>query len=60
MNSNWLTFWEIVLTLGLSAFALLVLVVIPLGARDIRRLFAKLEEQSASDRLSQDSDAAEE
>ena len=60
MESNWLTFWEIVLTIGLSAFALLVLAVIPLGARDIRRMFAILKDQSASDQLSQDSDAPEE
>ena len=44
LESPWILFWEFVLTVGLGSFFILVLVVIPLGARDIRRLFQKLDE----------------
>ena len=39
----WLRFWEVVLCVGIGSFALLVLIVIPLGARDIKRLFTRLD-----------------
>jgi len=55
MHSPWLIFWEIVLTVGLSAFALLVLAVIPLGARDVRRMFAKLDDRSRDEVSNDDS-----
>jgi hypothetical protein len=50
----WLRFWEIVLCVGIGSFVLLVLAVIPLGARDIKRMFARLDamadaEEDASD-----------
>lgn len=42
-DSPWVTFWKVVLTVGLTSFFLLVMVVIPFGARDIMRLFKKLD-----------------
>ena len=46
----WLRFWEVVLCTGIGSFVLLVLAVIPLGARDIARLDAMAaEDESASD-----------
>ncbi len=49
MNSLWITFWEVVLIAGLSAFLLLVLAVIPLGARDIKRMFVALDARQPSE-----------
>ena len=43
LATAWIQFWEVVLMLGFGSFALLVLIVIPLGARDILRLFKKLD-----------------
>lgn len=40
---GWIRFWEIVLIVGFGSFFLLVLAVIPLGARDVARLFRKLD-----------------
>lgn len=48
MNFDWIQFWKVVLTVGLGSFALLVLVVIPLGARDVLRLFRKLDANSVA------------
>ena len=42
-DSPWVTFWQVVLVIGLGSFFLLVLVVIPFGARDIKRLFQRLD-----------------
>ena len=42
-DSPWVTFWQVVLAIGLASFFLLVLVVIPFGGRDIKRLFEKLD-----------------
>ena len=42
-DSPWVTVWQVVLVIGLSSFFLLALVVIPFGARDIKRLFEKLD-----------------
>ena len=42
-ESVWVSIWTTVLAVGLGSFFLLVAVVIPLGARDIKRLFAKLD-----------------
>ena len=53
MNNEipWLWFWEIVLGVGISSFLLLVLVVIPLGARDIKRMFSRLDDNASSDEV---------
>jgi len=48
MVSPWITFWAVVLIVGLSTFLLLVLAVIPLGARDIKRMFTTLEDRQHS------------
>ncbi len=42
LATAWIKFWESVLIVGFGSFALLVLIVIPMGARDILRLFKKL------------------
>ena len=42
-DSLWVTSWKVVLTVGLASFFLLVMVVIPFGARDIMRLFKRLD-----------------
>ncbi|MBD3675822.1 MAG: hypothetical protein HUJ26_20125 [Planctomycetaceae bacterium] len=46
---QWISFWEGVLFLGLGSYLILALVIVPLGAVDIVRLFRKLEapDQSA-------------
>ena len=36
---NWIIFWKAVCIIGFSSFILTVIVIIPLGARDIFRLF---------------------
>lgn len=45
----WLWFWEIVLGVGIGLFLLLVLALIPLGARDIKRMFSRLDDNASSD-----------
>ena len=45
-ENDWIRLWEIVLTTGFGCFFLLVLVIIPLGARDIARMFRSLDEES--------------
>ena len=42
-DSPWVVFWSIVIAVGLAAYYLVLLGVVPLGARDIRRMFAKLD-----------------
>ena len=42
-GSFWILFWQWVLLIGLGSFFVLVLVVTPLGVRDIRRLFERLD-----------------
>ena len=49
LATAWIPFWETVLTIGFGSFALLVLLVIPLGARDILRLFRKLNKEVVQD-----------
>lgn len=44
VESGWVQFWETVLIAGLGSYFLLVLVVIPLGALDVLRLFRILDE----------------
>lgn len=43
---GWITFWKLVCLIGFAAFYLLVLAVIPLGARDLLRLFRHLRSES--------------
>lgn len=40
---NWILFWEISLIVGIGAFVLLLVWVIPLGLRDIGILLQKLK-----------------
>ncbi len=49
LASAWIKFWETVLIIGFGSFAILVLIVIPLGARDVLRLFKKLDAASKQD-----------
>ena len=49
LASAWIKFWETVLTIGFGSFAILVLIVIPMGARDVFRLFKKLDATSRQD-----------
>lgn len=44
-DSIWIDIWAAVLSIGLGSFFLLVLVVAPLGAIDIRRLFRTLDDR---------------
>ena len=43
---NWEILWKWVLIVGLGSFFLLSLVVLPLGARDLLRLFRRLDDPS--------------
>lgn len=54
--SVWIKIWEIVLIVGFGSFAILVLTIIPLGARDVFRLFRALDSKSAQPEEMQDSD----
>jgi hypothetical protein len=54
LATTWIKFWETVLMIGFGSFALLVLIVIPLGARDILRLFKKLDGKSLQQEEPQD------
>ena len=44
----WIQFWQYVLLIGLGSYALLALIIIPFGARDILRLFRKLDQSDSS------------
>lgn len=57
VDPAWIVFWRTVLTVGLGSFFLVVLVVMPLGARDIKRLFAKLDAPEDANENEQDRDA---
>ncbi len=39
---NWIFFWQVACIVGFVSFYLLVLVIIPLGAKDLRDLFRAL------------------
>jgi len=43
---GWIAFWKIASTVGFVSFYILVLVVVPLGARDLFRLFRHLSRGS--------------
>ncbi|HSG70657.1 MAG TPA: hypothetical protein VLA12_09605 [Planctomycetaceae bacterium] len=48
MNEQaWIQFWKAVLIVGLGSYFLLALAIIPFGARDILRLFRKLDRPDA-------------
>ena len=42
-ESDWISFWKAVLAIGLGSYFLLVLVVIPLGFRDVVKMFRSLD-----------------
>ena len=44
LDSIWIDIWKIVVIVGLGSFFLLVLIVIPFGARDLKRLFTTLDQ----------------
>lgn len=46
---TWIQIWKYVLLAGLGSYALLALVIIPCGARDIYRLFQRLDRPDADD-----------
>ncbi len=41
--SFWITFWTVAFAVGVGAYYLVALVVIPLGVSDIKRLFNTLD-----------------
>ena len=43
--NGWITFWQWLYILGLGSFFLLVLAIIPFGARDLMRLFRHLDQE---------------
>lgn len=43
---TWILLWKTILIIGIGSFYLLVLFVIPLGARDIKRMFADLDQRN--------------
>lgn len=45
IESAWISFWKVVLTVGFGSFALLVVAVIPLGAMDIVKLFRRMDRE---------------
>ena len=48
-TETWLAVWKAVMIVGLGAFYLVALAVIPLGARDVLRLFARLDAPGHAD-----------
>ena len=50
MNEQaWIQFWKIVLIVGLGSYFLLAIAIVPAGARDILRLFKKLDSSDVED-----------
>ena len=43
------TFWTVIYIVGLVSFYTLVIFIIPLGARDLRRLFRELSNSAGGD-----------
>jgi len=43
---GWITFWRFAYIIGLSSFFLLAIVIVPLGARDLVRLFKHLDRKT--------------
>ncbi len=48
--NGWITFWTIVCAAGFISFYLSVLVIIPLGARDLFALLRRLGAERTSDK----------
>ncbi|NOY29569.1 MAG: hypothetical protein GXP28_05150 [Planctomycetes bacterium] len=46
---GWIELWAWVYKIGLGAFYLTAIVIIPLGARDMWRMFRELSEQNDSE-----------
>ena len=46
---GWIAFWKIACLVGFSLFYVVVLAVVPLGARDLARLFRHLNRGSEGD-----------
>lgn len=46
---DWITIWKWIYLLGLLSYALLVIVIIPLGARDLSRMFMSLRRGETRD-----------
>ena len=42
-TETWLAVWQAVMIAGMAAFYLVAIAVIPLGARDVLRLFSRLD-----------------
>ncbi|HUF11289.1 MAG TPA: hypothetical protein VMO47_18350 [Rhodothermales bacterium] len=38
----WITFWTVIILLGIGAFVVLVVIVIPLGGKDVLELLRRL------------------
>ncbi len=53
---SWVIFWKWAYLIGLVSFAVLVVVVIPLGARDLVRLFQHLQGQDDQPQATKDED----
>lgn len=47
--THWALFWKFVCVIGFGSFALTVLYIVPLGARDVLRLFKSLGGQRDAD-----------
>ena len=49
-ESEWIMFWQTVLGIGLGSYVLMALIIIPFGARDVLKLFCKLDANDQRDR----------
>ncbi|MGA7303624.1 MAG: hypothetical protein WBW88_02070 [Rhodothermales bacterium] len=45
----WIVFWTVIIVLGIGAFVVLVVAVIPLGGRDVWELLRRLGNSDESD-----------
>ena len=43
---NWILFWKVICIFGFISFYALVIVIIPLGARDLKQLFVALSKSA--------------
>ena len=48
-EQDWIQFWKFVLIVGLGSYFLLAIAIVPAGARDIFRLFRKLDSSDVDD-----------
>lgn len=49
--NGWIAFWKVACLVGFAAFYLLVVFVLPLGFRDLLRLFRHLREEGEDDTI---------